>query len=294
MPAPVGVLDPPQQTEDSFLLRYSRQILLPDFGCEGQERLTQARVLVLGLGGLGSPAALYLAAAGVGTLLLADDDCVDASNLQRQILHDERHIGRPKTDSAIARLRALNSATRLTPLRERLDASKLCALAGEVDLILDGSDNFATRFAANRASVAACVPLVSGAAIRYEGQISAFSGRAGGPCYHCLYPEESMQTAAASSQSLADGCAANGILAPVVGIIGSLQACEAIKILTGIGSPLFGRLLLLDARSMQWRELRLKADPHCPVCAAAGQGSARPISHAGPTTSPPRATETAP
>ncbi|MBK1649631.1 HesA/MoeB/ThiF family protein [Rhabdochromatium marinum] len=249
-----------QAADDQYLLRYQRQILLPDFGIEGQERLANARVLILGLGGLGSPAALYLAAAGVGTLLLADHDQVELSNLQRQILHDQAQIGQHKTDSATARLRALNPDTRLIPIPERLEESRLRALATEVDLILDGSDNFATRFAANRASVAAGVPLVSGAAIRFEGQVSAFSARPGEPCYHCLYPE----TGGDSDAS----CAANGILAPVVGLIGSLQACEAIKILTGLGEPLFGRLLLLDALRMQWRELRLAADPNCPVCGA--------------------------
>ncbi|MBK5968139.1 MULTISPECIES: HesA/MoeB/ThiF family protein [Thiorhodovibrio] len=245
--------------DDAFLLRYQRQILLPEFGIEGQQRLARARVLVLGLGGLGSPVALYLAAAGVGTLLLADHDQVDASNLQRQILHTEDGIGSLKTDSAVTRLRALNPATHLIPLPEHLDETRLRALADEVDLIVDASDNFATRFAANRASVAADVPLVSGAAIRAEGQVSSFSGRLGGPCYRCLYSD--------GDSEVADGCAANGVIAPVVGIIGSLQACEAMKILSGFGTPLFGRLLLLDARSMHWREIKLNADPRCPVCA---------------------------
>ncbi|EIC21701.1 HesA/MoeB/ThiF family protein [Thiorhodovibrio frisius] len=252
---------PATAADDDLLLRYQRQILLPDFGIEGQERLGRARVLVLGLGGLGSPVALYLAAAGLGTLLLADGDQVDQSNLQRQILHDQAQIGQSKVDSATARLRALNTDVHLVPIREHLDDTRLHELAAEVDLIVDGSDNFATRFAANRASVAAGVPLVSGAAIRAEGQISAFSGRAGGPCYQCLYPD--------IATNVDDGCAANGVLAPLVGIIGSLQACEAIKILSGIGTPLFGRLLLLDARPMHWRELQLSADPSCPVCATA-------------------------
>lgn len=284
--------------DDDFLLRYQRQILLPEFGLEGQQRLAHARVLVLGLGGLGSPVALYLAAAGVGTLLLADHDRIDASNLQRQILHTEDHIGALKTDSAVARLQALNPATRLIPIPERLDEPALLEHAKAVDLIIDASDNFATRFAANRASVAAGVPLVSGAAIRAEGQISCFSGGLGGPCYQCLYPDDAsappVDTNPGSSPSTqsganrqahhgigtrprtdaestdagaTEGCAANGVLAPVVGIVGSVQACEAIKILSGFGTPLFGRLLLLDARVMHWRELRLGADPSCPVCA---------------------------
>ncbi|WPL16701.1 Molybdopterin-synthase adenylyltransferase [Thiorhodovibrio winogradskyi] len=247
--------------DDDLLLRYQRQILLPDFGIDGQEKLARARVLILGLGGLGSPVALYLAAAGVGTLLLADGDLVDLSNLQRQILHDQAHIGQPKVDSAMARLRALNPGTQLVPIREHLNHDSLRALAARADLIVDASDNFPTRFAANRASIAAGVPLVSGAAIRAEGQVSSFSGRPGGPCYQCLYSD--------TATDHDDGCAANGVLAPLVGIIGSLQACEAIKILSGFGTPLFGRLLLLDARLMHWRELKLSADPHCALCAAA-------------------------
>lgn len=249
-----------QVTDEAFLLRYSRQILLPDFGIEGQERLRDARVLLIGLGGLGSPIALYLAAAGVGTLILADQDEVDLSNLQRQVLHDQGQVGRSKVDSAIERLHALNHDTRLIPARGHLAFDALRDLAAEVDLIIDASDNFPTRFAANRASLAAGVPLVSGAAIRAEGQLTAFPGKPGGPCYQCLYPPEASEPDG--------GCAANGILAPVVGIIGSLQACEAVKILAGVGTPLFGRLLLFDARQMQWRELRLGSDPQCPACAA--------------------------
>lgn len=253
---------------DEALLRYQRQILLPDFGVEGQDRLVRSRVLVLGLGGLGSPVALYLAAAGVGTLVLADHDQVDPSNLQRQILHTEDSIGQRKTDSAANRLRALNPSTHLIPLPERLDEARLRAIASEVDLIVDASDNFATRFAANRASVAAGIPLVSGAAIRAEGQITAFGGGPGGPCYRCLYSD--------TDTDPDEGCASNGVLAPVVGIVGSMQACEAVKILSGFGTPVIGRLLLLDARRMQWRELKLGADPHCPVCAAPRSDAAAP------------------
>lgn len=254
----MSAASPAADSDDEFLLRYQRQILLPDFGVAGQQRLAQARVLVLGLGGLGSPVALYLAAAGIGTLLLADHDRVESSNLQRQILYNQDQIGSAKTDSARDRLHALNPSTQLITLPEQLDAPRLLELAREVDLIIDGSDNFPTRFAANRASVSAGVPLVSGAAIRAEGQISAFRGGTGGPCYQCLYAETAID--------MDDSCTANAVLAPIVGIVGSLQAFEAIKILTGFGRPLFGRLLLLDARAMQWRELQLNADPQCPCC----------------------------
>jgi adenylyltransferase/sulfurtransferase len=242
---------------DAQLLRYSRQILLPNFDIAGQERLRTASVLVVGLGGLGSPVALYLAAAGVGRLLLADFDAVDLSNLQRQILHTTERIGMPKTDSACLALRALNPEVELIPVNQRLTAGRLAELVAEVDLVVDGCDNFATRFAVNAACVAARVPLVSGAAIRLEGQVTAFSGRPGDPCYQCLYPQDG---------HLDETCTANGVLAPLVGIIGSVQATEAIKILTGLGTPLFGRLLLLDAATMDWRSLRLPVEPACPVC----------------------------
>lgn len=248
---------------DEQLLRYSRQILLPELGVAGQERLRAARVLVAGLGGLGSPVALYLAAAGIGCLRLADFDRVDHSNLQRQILHNEDRIGLTKVESACHSLSAINSEVALEPIERALDAETLPGLLDGVDLVVDACDNFATRFALNAACVAAGVPLVSGAAIRLEGQVTAFSGQPGGPCYHCLYPNEGVEDA---------GCAANGILAPVVGIIGSIQATEAIKILTGLGEPLFGRLLLLDARRMEWREVRLRADPACPICSAPQPG----------------------
>lgn len=244
---------------DDQLLRYSRQILLPQFGIEGQERLAASAVLIVGLGGLGSPVAMYLAAAGVGRLLLADFDDVDLSNLQRQILHTSDRIGLAKTASAQATLAALNPEVALVAVRERLTDDLLYDLVGRVDLVVDCCDNFATRFAVNRACVTAGVPLVSGAAIRLEGQVTAFSGRPGEACYQCLYPPDGATD---------DTCTANGILAPVVGIIGSLQATEAIKILSGVGTPLYGRLLLLDAQTMEWRSLRLRPDPACPVCSA--------------------------
>ena len=244
---------------DAQLLRYSRQIMLPEFGIEGQQRLLDARVLVVGLGGLGSPVAMYLAAAGVGHLLLADFDAVDLSNLQRQLLHSSAHVGRNKVDSAIETLRALNPDIRLEPVKGSLAGKALAELARRVDLIIDCSDNFSTRFAINTACFESGIPLVSGAAIRAEGQVSVFSGRRDGPCYQCLYP---------SQGAAEETCARNGVLAPVVGIIGSIQATEAIKVLTGLGEPLFGRLLLLDALRMEWRSVRLTADPACPVCRA--------------------------
>ncbi|MGQ9830150.1 MAG: HesA/MoeB/ThiF family protein [Thermochromatium sp.] len=243
---------------DDDLLRYSRQILLPQFGIEGQERLRKSSVLVVGLGGLGSPVALYLAAAGVGRLLLADYDRVDLSNLQRQILHTTERLGQTKAESARQTLRAINPGVELVAVETSLTPETLPELVGDVDLVVECSDNFATRFAVNVACRAARVPLVSGAAIRLEGQVTAFSGQPGGPCYRCLYPDEGR---------IDETCTANGVLAPLVGIIGSIQATEAIKILTGLGTPLFGRLLLLDAARMEWREVRLRPDPACPVCA---------------------------
>ena len=245
---------------DGELLRYSRQILLAQVDIAGQLKLKQARVLIVGLGGLGSPVALYLAAAGVGELHLADFDRVDLSNLQRQVLHDERLIGQGKVDSALQRLAALNPEVRLVPLREALDADSLAARIAAVDLVLDCSDNFTTRAAVNAACVAAGRPLVSGAAIRLEGQLSVFDPRrADSPCYHCLYGE-------GSEAELS--CSEAGVLGPVVGLVGSLQALEALKLLAGFGEPLVGRLLLVDAAGSRFRELRVKRDPGCPVCGA--------------------------
>ncbi|HJE69242.1 molybdopterin-synthase adenylyltransferase MoeB [Pseudomonas oryzihabitans] len=245
---------------DGELLRYSRQILLAQVDIAGQLRLKDARVLIVGLGGLGSPVALYLAAAGVGELHLADFDQVDLSNLQRQVLHDESRIGQGKVDSALQRLAALNPEVRLVPLREALDADSLAARIAAVDLVLDCSDNFTTRAAVNAACVAAGRPLVSGAAIRLEGQLSVFDPRrADSPCYHCLYGE-------GSEAELS--CSEAGVLGPVVGLVGSLQALEALKLLAGFGEPLVGRLLLVDAAGSRFRELRVRRDPGCPVCGA--------------------------
>jgi len=242
---------------DEQLLRYSRQILLPQLGAEGQVRLSQSRVLILGLGGLGSPVALYLAAAGVGSLVLVDSDGVELSNLQRQILHSTAQLGKRKVDSARAALQALNPEVRLVCHPVTADGDNLPALVAGSDAVVDGSDNFATRFAVNEACYRAGIPLISGAAIRWEGQVSVFSGQPGGPCYQCLYPR---------AGEVEETCTANGVLGPVTGIVGSIQAAETIKVLTRVGEALYGRLLLLDALNMGFRSLRLPPDPHCPVC----------------------------
>ncbi|UFH48662.1 molybdopterin-synthase adenylyltransferase MoeB [Pseudomonas sp. KNUC1026] len=243
---------------DDELLRYSRQVLLPQIDVAGQLRLKQARVLIVGLGGLGSPVALYLAAAGIGQLHLADFDSVDVTNLQRQVLHGNADIGLPKVDSALARLKALNPCIELVPHRQALSEACLAEVIGGVDLVLDCSDNFATREAVNAACVAARVPLVSGAAIRLEGQLSVFDPRqASSPCYHCLYGH-------GSEEELT--CSQAGVAGPLVGLVGSLQALEALKLLAGFGEPLVGRLLLIDALGTRFRELRVKRDPACPVC----------------------------
>jgi adenylyltransferase/sulfurtransferase len=243
---------------DSELLRYSRQIMLPDFGIEAQDRLLACRALVIGAGGLGSAAAIYLAAAGIGGMIIADHDAVDLSNLQRQILHGTPDLGRPKVDSARERLHAINPTLEINALPARLEGVALERQVREADIVIDASDNFTTRFAVNAACVLTGTPLVSGAAIRYEGQLTVFRSDLGtGPCYHCLYQEgvEEEQT-----------CAENGILAPVVGVIGSLQALEAVKALTGIGETLCGRLLLFDGKHLEWRTVALKRDPACRVC----------------------------
>ena len=245
--------------DDTQLLRYSRQIMLPQIDIAGQQRLCAARALVIGMGGLGSPASIYLAAAGIGELIIVDDDKVDLSNLQRQIVHDSDHIGWSKTASAAQRLTALNPECRITPVEGRLDGDTLRDAADKADLVLDCSDTFATRFAVNAACVETGTPLVSGAAIRWEGQVSVFTGRPGEPCYHCLY---------AAGEEPEDSCSANGVIAPLVGIIGATQALEAIKLITGAGEPLIGRLLILDALDMSWRSIRLRKDPACPVCGA--------------------------
>ncbi len=245
---------------DQQLLRYSRQIMLPDVDIDGQEKLLAARVLIIGLGGLGSPVAMYLAAAGVGHLILADFDTVDLSNLQRQIAHTTDRIGQTKVESAAQALRALNPDIKITCIAHALDAETLAAQIADVDVVVDCCDNFTTRFAVNTACVTAKVPLVSGAAIRLEGQVAVFDHRDSScPCYRCLYDEESEENTT---------CAANGVVAPLVGIIGSMQALETIKLITGFGKTLAGKLLVFDARYSQWRELKLPKDQACPVCSA--------------------------
>lgn len=243
--------------DDNQLLRYSRQIMLPQLDAPGQQKLLDSSVLIVGMGGLGSPAAMYLASAGVGHLILADFDKVEISNLQRQIIHGTEDIGRDKVDSAYDRLKQLNPEITITRFKQKLDDTTLDDLVPQVDLVVDGCDNFETRFAVNRACVKHHKPLVSGAAIRFEGQVSVFLNDGNGPCYHCLYKEGGEEEYR---------CSENGVLAPVTGLIGSLQAIEAIKVLTNIGEPLTGRLLLIDAMTMEIRTLKLKKDPACGVC----------------------------
>ncbi|MEX0619243.1 MAG: molybdopterin-synthase adenylyltransferase MoeB [Pseudohongiellaceae bacterium] len=241
------------------LLRYSRQIMLPEMDVAGQQKLLTATVLIVGMGGLGSPAAMYLAAAGVGHLIIADDDRVELTNLQRQIAHSQINLGELKVSSAEASLKALNPDVRVTALNQRLSGENLEQAVEKADLVIDGCDNFTTRFAVNDACIKLRKPLVSGAAIRMEGQISVFDATdPESPCYQCLYQEVDDEQA---------NCATNGVMAPIVGIIGSIQALEAIKLLAGFGTPLSGRLLLLDGRNMQWREMRLPRDKNCPACA---------------------------
>ena len=243
--------------KDEQLLRYSRQILLPKFGAEGQLALLDARVLIIGMGGLGSPVAMYLAAAGVGHLVISDFDQVDLSNLQRQIAHGQEDIGRPKVESARDRMLALNPDIEVTALNKKLESEELHQQVRDADVVVDASDNFASRYLLNEVCVAESTPLVSGAAIRMDGQVSVFMNRGDGPCYRCLYRDgiEAEQT-----------CSENGVVAPLVGMVGSIQAMETIKLLTGMGEVLEGRLLVIDAMGMEFRTLKLKADPNCPVC----------------------------
>ena len=245
---------------DEQLLRYSRQILLPQFGVEGQERLMASTVLVVGAGGLGSPVALYLAAAGVGRLIIADFDRVDLTNLQRQILHATDRIGTAKAESARRTLHALNPEIEIVPIGRRLEGELLQEQVAASDAVVDASDNFATRFAVNAACVATGRPLIAGAVIRWEGQVSVYTGRPGDPCYRCLY---------GNGGEVEDTCSENGILAPVAGIVGSIQATETLKVLSGVGTTLAGRLLILDALEMRFRTLTLTRDPACPVCGPA-------------------------
>jgi adenylyltransferase/sulfurtransferase len=251
---------------DDQLLRYSRHILLPEIGIEGQERLTAAHALVVGVGGLGSPVALYLAASGVGQITLCDHDKVDLTNLQRQVVHHTDSIGKPKVESARATLARINPEVTVHALQEHVEGERLESLVAQADVVLDATDNFATRHAINHACVRLRKPLVSGAGVRFDGQVAVFDlRRADSPCYHCLFPE---------GQDLEDvRCATMGVFAPLVGIIGATQAAEALKLITGAGAPLTGRLLLLDALEMQWRAIKVPRDPGCAVCGVRSQAS---------------------
>jgi adenylyltransferase/sulfurtransferase len=244
--------------DEARLLRYSRQILLPEIDIHGQQKLLDSSVALFGLGGLGSPIALYLAAAGVGRLVLVDFDTVELSNLQRQIIHLTADLGRPKVESAREKLAALNPGTVVETETRLLEGEALDALIADVDLVIDGTDNFPTRFGINAACLRQRKPLVSGAAIRFEGQVSVyFPGQGESPCYRCLYDD---------GGGANETCAQTGVVAPLLGIVGSVQALEALKVLMGIGEPLRGRLLLLDGLQMEWHTMRFKRDPKCPVC----------------------------
>ncbi len=245
---------------DDQLLRYSRHILLDELGIEGQRKLLDAHALQIGAGGLGSPVALYLATAGVGRITIVDNDTVDLTNLQRQIAHNASRIGQPKAASAAQTMHAINPEVHVQALHERADAARLNTLVADADVVLDCSDNFATRHAVNAACVAHRRPLVSGAAIGFDGQVSVYDTRAAAnPCYACLFPAEAVFDEAR--------CATMGVFAPLVGIIGSLQAAEALKLLAGVGVSLAGRLQMLDARTMEWTEIALARSPGCAVCA---------------------------
>ena len=245
--------------DDRQLLRYSRHILLDDIGVEGQEKLLAAHALVIGAGGLGSPVALYLASAGVGRITLVDDDTVDLTNLQRQIAHTEARVGQPKVASARAAIAAINPDVQVRTVAQRADEALLRPLVAEADVVLDCTDNFATRQALNRACVAARKPLVAGAAIGFDGQVSVYDlRRDDSPCYACVFP---------ATQTVEEvRCATMGVFAPLVGLIGTVQAAEALKLLCGIGQPLVGRLLMLDSRRMEWTEVRVQRQPDCQVC----------------------------
>ncbi len=243
---------------DQQLLRYSRQIMLPQVDIEGQQKLLAAKVLIIGAGGLGSPAAIYLAAAGIGQITIYDDDQVDLSNLQRQIAHHTNDIGADKVISTQHTLKSLNPDTYVIANKQRLEGQQLQTEVKKADIVLDCCDNFKTRFAVNEACVMNKTPLVSGAAIRFEGHVSVFTpGIKDSPCYNCLYTDngEEMQN-----------CATNGVIAPLTGIIGSIQAMEAMKLILDIGETLTGRLLLLDGLSMQWNEMKLRKNSNCPTC----------------------------
>jgi adenylyltransferase/sulfurtransferase len=245
--------------QDTDLLRYSRHILLQDIGIAGQQAILDARVLIVGAGGLGSPIALYLAASGVGYISIADNDTVDVSNLQRQIIHPDESVGLNKAQSAAATLQRINPHVQLNAISTRLSGDALALQIASHDIVIDATDNFATRHAINRACVTHRKPLVSGAAVRFDGQVTVFDLRTEhSPCYHCLYPDNGAEDEIR--------CTENGVFSPLVGIIGATQAAETLKLISNIGTSLNGRLLLLDALDMQWRSIKLKRDPHCAVC----------------------------
>lgn len=251
--------------DDGQLLRYSRHILLDEIGIEGQQALLQAHVLIVGAGGLGSPAALYLGSAGVGQLTVVDPDTVELSNLQRQIAHTQNRVGQAKVDSLAQAVAAINPEVRVHAQQARADAAWLDRAVSEADVVLDCTDNYATRQAINRACVRHRKPLVSGAAIRMDAQVSVYDARqSGSACYACVFPPEEVATEVS--------CATMGVFAPLVGIVGSLQAAEAIKLITGMGSSLVGRLWMLDGRDMSTSHIQLSANPHCPVCGQSHAG----------------------
>jgi molybdopterin-synthase adenylyltransferase len=253
---------------DDQLIRYSRHILLPEIGIEGQEKLAQSRALIVGAGGLGSPAALYLAASGVGQLTICDGDRADLTNLQRQIVHRTQSIGVNKALSARRTLATINPEVEVIAVAERLQGEALQHRVANADVVLDCSDNFATRHAVNRACVAQRKPLVSGAGVRFDGQVAVFDLRdSAAACYNCLFSED--------AEHEETRCAVMGVFAPLVGIIGAVQAAEALKLLTGAGDTLSGRFLMLDALSMQWHAMRLAKDPECKVCRAAERDGAK-------------------
>lgn len=243
---------------DNQLLRYSRQIMLPQIDIEGQQKLLAANVLIVGAGGLGSPASIYLAAAGIGNIAIYDNDVVDLSNLQRQIAHHTPDIGTDKVISTRQTLNKLNPDTKIRAVKQRLEGQQLELEVMQADVVLDCSDNFSTRFAINNACVKQQTPLVSGAAIRFEGQVAVFTpGKNNSPCYNCLYTSDGEEL---------QNCATNGVIAPITGVIGSIQALEAMKLIMNIGETLTGRLLLLDGLTMEWNTMKLRKNPNCPTC----------------------------
>ena len=245
--------------DDRQLLQFSRHIMLPDFDVEGQEKLLKASILLIGAGGLGSPIALYLGAAGVGTLTIVDDDQVDTTNLQRQIAHCTADVGVNKAKSAAISVQAINPFAKVRAIQQRMPAESLQQEVDKADLVIDATDNAATRYLLNQLCWQQRTPLVSGAAVRWEGQIGVFDPRQKSPCYRCLYPN--------TRADIAQNCAENGVISPLVGVIGSMQALEAIKCLTGVGESLVGTLLFFDAKYGQWQRISLTKNPTCPVCA---------------------------